>query len=267
MVCLIRRWTPASVVALATSTLFCAVVAAAEPQQDRIDLILQRLEDRGSTVNDLKCKVEYTVEDLLADDKFTKFGEIRYKKKEPNPVFYIYFEKMHQAGLVNRKKEWYIFDGRFLWEVKEAAKNKIKHEVVKPGETIDLFDIEESPIPIPFGQKKDQIQRNFVVVLVAPTEGDPPNTDHLVCKPKPDSRLSKDFERLEFFVSRDLHLPVRMVSVERGGNQINTAVFPDLSAGSINSELPDSAFDLPREARKWKTVEAEPSAPLPAPGR
>ena len=83
---------------------------------------------------------------------------------------------------------------------------------IGPGETIDLFDIEESPIPIPFGQKKDQIQRNFVVVLVAPTEGDPPNTDHLVCKPKPDSRLSTAFQRLEFFVSRDLHLPVRMVS-------------------------------------------------------
>jgi hypothetical protein len=257
------RMFPVPVITVALTS----ILAAAGPEQGRIDSILQQLEDRGDTVNDLKCKVEYTVEDILADDKFTKFGEIRYKHKDPNPVFYIYFEKMHQAGHVNRKKEWYIFDGRFLWEIKEAARNKIQHEVVGPGERIDLFDIEESPIPIPFGQKKDQIQRNFMVVLVAPTEGDPPGTDHLICTPKPDSRLKKEFERLEFFVSKDLHLPVKIVSVERGGNQVNTAVFPDLSAKSINTKLPDSAFDIPPEARKWKTVPANPDAPLPAPGR
>ena len=267
MLMLSGRWILMLFVPLAILGLVWAPAAAAEPEQSRIDLILQQLEDRGDTVNDLKCKVEYTVEDILADDRFTKFGEIRYKRQEPNPVFYIHFEKLHQAGVVNRKKEWYIFDGQYLWEIKEAAKNKIRHEVVKPGEKIDLFDIEESPIPIPFGHKKEQIQRNFMVVLVAPAAGDPPQTDHLVCRPKPDTRLSTEVERLEFFVSRDLHLPVKIVSVERGGNQINTAVFPDLTAESINSKLGDSAFDLPREAGKWKTVEADSSASLPAPGR
>ena len=241
-------------------------VIAAAPEQGRINSILQQLEDRGSTVNDLKCSVRYTIEDVLADDQWTKFGEIRYLKKDPNPVFYIYFEKMHQAGIVNRKKEWYIFDGRYLWEIKEAAKNKIQHEVVKPGETIDLFDIEDSPIPIPFGQKKDQILKNFDVVLVPPAEGDPPATDHLTCTPKPESSLADEVLRLEFYVSQDLHLPVKIVSVDRGGNQVNTAVFEDLTDGSINSGLSDSDFDLPDDARKWKTVEAEPDAPLPRPG-
>jgi len=241
---------------------------AASPDQTRIETILQELEDRGATVGDLHCRVEYTVEDVLADDKFTKFGEIRYRKQEPNPVFHIHFEKMHQGGIVLRnRREWYLFDGRYLWEIKEAARNRIQHEVVKPGERIDLFNVEESPIPIPFGQKKDQIQRNFMVVLVDPTPDDPPQTDHLVCKPKGSSSLSDDFEQLEFYVSRELHLPVKIVSVERGGVQVNTAVFPDLSAKSINSGLPDSAFDFPPESRKWKTVPAEPGAPLPSPGR
>jgi hypothetical protein len=235
------------------------------PDADRIDVILQQLEDRGASVDDLNCRVEYTVEDTLADDKFTKFGRILYQKQEPNPNFLVYFEKMHQADIVNRKREWYLFDGRFLWEVKEAAKNKIQHEVVEPGEKIDLFDIEASPIPIPFGQKKAQIQKNFLVVLVSPAEGDPPDTDHLVCAPKPDSRLHKDYLRLEFYVSRSLHLPVKMVTVLRGGTQINTAVFPDLSAKSINTGLSDADFELPPETRKWKTVETTPDPSLPAP--
>jgi len=252
-------------VATALGIILAVVLAGDPPKDERIDLILQRLEDRGASVVDLQCQVQYTVEDVLADDKFTKHGQIRYKKQEPNPAFYIYFEKMAQAGVWVNRREWYIFDGRYLWEVKEAAKNKIQHEVVKPGEKIDLFDIEESPILIPFGQKKDQIQKNFLVVLVSPTEGDPEDTDHLICTPKPDSWLAKDYQRMEFYVSRSLHLPVRIVSVEQGGNKINTAVFPDLTADSINTGLSDAAFELPEEARKWKTVEAAPDAPLPAP--
>ena len=247
--------------------IFLAVIFPADtPHPDRIDVILQQLEDRGASVVDLECQVKYTIEDVLADDYFTKFGRIIYRHQEPNPVFLVYFEKMHQGEIVTRKREWYHFDGQSLWEVKEAAKNKIQHQVVKPGEKIDLFDVEESPIPIPFGQKKNQIQRNFLVVLVSPVKGDPKDTDHLVCTPKPDSRLAKDYERLEFYVSRSLHLPVKIVSVQRGGNQVNTAVFPDLTDQSINTGLSDAAFELPAETRKWKTIEAAPDAPLPAPG-
>jgi len=248
-------------------TILLGGLAQSAGADDRIDVILQQLEDRGATVHDLKCAVEYTVEDILADDRFTNFGEIRYQRKDPNPVFYICFEKRHQAGYVNRKKEWYIFDGRYLWEIKEAAQNKIQHEAVQPGQSLDLFDIEESPFPIPFGQKKEQIQRNFAVVLKEPAAGDPPNTNHLICEPKPDSRLNRDVVQLEFFVSRDLHLPVKIISVQRNGNQINTAVFPDLGEKSLNTNLADSQFDLPKEAAGWKTVTAEPDAPLPSPGR
>lgn len=248
------------------SILLAAILSADAPPEDRIGTILQQLEERGAAVVDLKCEVEYTIEDVLADDHFTKFGQILYRKQDPNPMFLVYFEKLHQGEIVSRKREWYLFDGQSLWEVKEAAKNKIQHEVVKPGEKIDLFDIEESPIPIPFGQKKEQIRRNFLVVLVSPVEGDPDDTDHLVCAPKPDSRLVKDYERLEFYVSRSLHLPVKIVSVQRGGNQINTAVFPDLTDQSINTGLSDAEFELPPETQKWKTVEADANMPLPAPG-
>ncbi len=266
MLNLFRRFTWLFVLSFAAHGVLYALNAVAEPPTasdagaDRatIESILERLEKRGDTVSDLKCAVEYSIEDVLADDEFTKFGEIRYKKREPNPVFFIHFNKLHQAGFVSQRKEWWIFDGRYVWEIKEAAKNKIQHEVVKPGEKIDLFDIEKSPIPIPFGQKKDQILKNFKVVLVHPTASDPPDTDHLICQPKPESNLANEVDRLEFYVSRKLHLPIKIISVDRGGNKISTAVFPDLSEKSLNSGLKDSAFDHPREARKWKTVTAEP---------
>ncbi|MCP4248383.1 MAG: hypothetical protein GY778_15150 [bacterium] len=245
--------------------------ATAQPDAGRIDGILQRLEERGDSVDDLKCAVEYTIADVLADDEFTKFGEIRYQRGQENPWFYVNFEKMHQGGRVVHNQEWYLFDGRYFWEIKEVAKNKIRREVVRPGEKIDLFDIEDSPFPIPFGQKKQRIQSTFLVVLESPTSGDPPDTDHLICTPKPDSRLSKDFVQMEFFVSRDLHLPVKIVTVERGGTKINTAVFRDLkgetlTAASVNTGLKDADFDLPSEARTWKTIKEDLDPPAPLPG-
>ena len=100
--------------------IFLTVLAVGGSDHDRIDTILEQLEARGATVNDLECRVEYTVEDVLADDKFTKFGQIRYKHQEPNPWFYIHFAKTHQGGIVlgQGRREWYIFKGRYLWEIK-----------------------------------------------------------------------------------------------------------------------------------------------------
>ena len=131
-----------------------------------------------------------------------------------------------------------------------------------PGETVDLFDLENAPFPLPFGQKKDKIKKNFDVTLVPPVAGDPPGTDHLVCMPKPDSRLRDKYEKLEFYVRRDIHLPSRVVVTRNEGYEINQADFPDLSDESINAGVKQEDFARPKAWKKYKeVVEALPPKP------
>ena len=240
--------------------------AAPGAAQD-VDGILTRLEERGNGIKDLRCKVEYTIEDKINLDELTKHGSISFKRAEPHEMFLIHFEKTVQGGVGPKgRREWYLFKDRWLWEVKEATKTIIKREYVHPGEKVDLFDLDSAPFPIPFGQKKDQILKNFEVKLVPPSGGDPEGTDHLLCMPKPGVALSKDYEKLEFYVSRELHLPVKVVATELGGKKVTTAVFPDLGKDSINAGLSDKDFAEPGEWKKYATDEEPLPKKQPEPG-
>ena len=240
----------------------------------QIRSILERMEAMGDRVDDLRCRVEYTVEDLIGLSAFTKFGLILYKRTEPNATFFITFDKMHEGGIVSRKKEWYLFEDRWLSEAKEVSKTVIRREVIGKDETVDLFSLEQAPFPIPFGQRKDEILRHFRVTLSAAEESDPRNTDHLVCVPRPGSRLGDTYSRLEFFVSRALDLPVKIVAFEADPDgepaKIITALFPDLTRKSVNSGVPAEAFRLPAETKRYQLVEEpleEPVRPVPGHGQ
>jgi len=227
-----------------------------DASQNRVDEILTKLEKRSDGLKDIRCKVRFVEDDRINLSKRTKHGSILFMITEPNPHFLIHFEKTAQEGVLG-KQEWYLFDGRWLYEVLERIQQVTKREIVRPGEKIDLFDLERAPFPLPFGQKKETILRNFEVTLLPPAEGDPQNTDHLVCVPKPESTMYDKYDKLEFFVLTDLHLPGRIIATKNGGLEINTADFPDLSVKAINTGVKRKAFARPAAWKKYKEVVEE----------
>jgi len=227
--------------------------AGPDASQARIDDILKKLEKRSDGLKDIRCNVRFVEDDRINLSKRTKYGSILFLITEPNPHFLIHFDRTEVDGVLGRQ-EWYLFDGRWLYEVLERIKQVTKREVVRPGEKIDLFDLERAPFPLPFGQKKETILRNFDVALLPSAEGDPPNTDHLVCVPKSDSTMHGKYDKLEFFVLTDLHLPGRIVATKNGGLEINTADFPDLSAKAINAGVKKKAFARPAAWKRYKEV-------------
>jgi len=229
--------------------------------QARIDEILTQLEKRGDDLKDIRCKVRFVEEDRVNLSKQVKTGDIRFLMTDTNPLFMIFFERTVVDEIVG-KREWYLFDGRWLSQGLERLQQVTKQEYAREGETIDLFDLETAPFPLPFGQKKEKIRKNFDVTLLPPVEGDPPNTDHLSCAPKAESPMHRKYDRLEFFVMRDVHLPSRILVVKNDGYESNTADFPDLTAKSINTGLTKKDFDPPSEWRKYKEV-VEPLPPTP----
>jgi len=239
---------------------------ATQPAGDRVVRVLDALEAKGDEVRDLRCRVFYTVHDIVGMDEFTKFGTIVYKRGKPNPLFAITFTKTHQGGYVLRQQEWYLFADRWFYEAKERSKTVIKREVIRAGEVIDLFSLEKSPFPIPFGQRKDEILKHFDVTLVAAEADDPKDTDHLRCIPKAGSRMADEYSSLEFFVSRSLHLPIKIIATESDPDgqpaKIITALFPDLSPDGINSGVPDGEFRLPAETSAFQLI----VEPLDEPG-
>ncbi len=227
-----------------------------DPSQARVDQILTKLQERSDGLKDIRCKVEFVEDDRINLSMRKKYGDILFMITEPNPHFMIHFDRTEMDGVLG-KQEWYLFDGRWLYEAVERTRQVNKQEIVRAGEKVDLFDLEKAPFPLPFGQKKEKILNNFDVTLVAPAPGDPPGTDHLVCIPKPDSRLHAKYDKLEFYVRRDINLPDRVVVTKSDGYEINRADFPDLTAGSINAGVKKKDFARPKAWRKYEEVVEE----------
>ncbi len=221
----------------------------------QVDAILTALERRGVGLRDIRCRVRFTEEDRVNITKTVKEGTIRLLVTKTNPHFLIHFERCELDGGMLGKQEWYLFDGYWLYQAVERLRQVTKQQVDESGQSIDLFDLETAPFPLPFGQKKEKILSNFDVTLVPVAKGDPPNTDHLVCVPKPDSRVAKKYEKLDFFVDRDVHLPRRVIMTKNKGYEINTADFPDLSNRSINSGVTKKDLGYPTAWKNYTIVE------------
>ncbi len=219
-----------------------------------IEAILERVEAQGERVKNIVCRVEFTTLDRIDDDQIQRTGELLFKRQVPNPWFMIAFDKTVQEGVVRNEKHWYTFDGRWLLEASERSRSIIRRDIAPSGTEVDLFSIDKAPFPIPFGQRKDDILRHFEVKRGA---GDPgvPEVDHLICTPKADSHLAKVYSRLEFYVSRAIDLPTRIVMTSRDKTRVTTANFPDLSAGSINIGLDDRRFRLPAQTKDYAVAD------------
>lgn len=224
--------------------------------------ILDRLEQAGKDIHAIRCQVKFVTEDRLNITETTRFGSIQFKRSSPHPMFLISFDKTVADDIVLRDKTWYLFRDRWLIEANSKSKNRIDREILSPGETADFFDLDKAPFPMPFGQKKEQILNNFNVKLMPPQVGDPKNTDHLLCRPRPESILARDYGRLDYYVSRELNLPLRILVEDASGTNLKRADFEDLTKKNINLSLPDSAFAMPKETDRYH-VTKEPLRPKP----
>ena len=237
--------------------------------QEQVVKILSELDEAGQNVETIRCSVVYSVEDNLNLSSSTKTGSLVFKRSKPHPMVLVEFTKTVSDDIVYRHKEWWLFRDRWLTEAKAKSKTIIKREWLRVDEECDFFDLETSRMPMPFGQEKEQILQNFEVKLMPPQVGDPENSDHLLCRPKKNAPLAKEYKRLEYYVSKELHLPTRIVAEDVTGKKVTVVNFTDTKKGNINTEIPDSTFALPKETRSFQVIEEplKPESSPPAPGK
>lgn len=233
-----------------------AVAAEEEKAIARIDEILTAQQKQSDGLKDIRCAVKFTEDDRVNLTRRVKTGKIMFMVTSANPNFMINFDKVEVDGVLG-KQEWYLFDGRWLYTALERLKQVTKQEIAREGQRIDMFDLENAPFPLPFGQKKDSILRNFDVSLVPPAADDPEGADHLMCIPKPDSPMSRKYNSLEFFIRRDMHMPAKIIATKNDGYEVNIAEFPDLAPKSINAGVKDRDFVKPSAWSGYKE-EVEP---------
>jgi hypothetical protein len=231
--------------------------AAAVHPDPQVNDILDRLERKK--IDDVQTPIRFTKVDLVLEDKQVFQGILRFKQDQPNPRFFIRFDKFTQEGITREKPEWHVFDGQWYIEARQSTNTIVKRQIVRPGEEINVFRIGQGPFPLPFGQSKADILKYFDVKLVPATDKDPAGSVHLECTPKPGTDMADKYGSVHFYIDKPSDMPVTVRTVEKGENVEVMAEFPPdkikLNTGIAASEL--NLPDLP--SYQVDTV------PLPAP--
>lgn len=219
---------------------------------------LDGLEKLGKTVKNLQGKLRLEKIETLVDDKTIKEGRLYYKREKEEIRFRITFEDTIYDRRRIKEPEHFVFANRWLTHRQERIKREDRYEVTRQGQpSSDLMRIGKSPLPIPIGQKTEEVLKNFKVTLIEPDEKVDPEkieTVHLklVPKKKVESTVSP---RLEFWLRTKDYLAVRS-QWENDSGDIFTADITDLK---INKRIKDKDFKLGRLPRDYD----EQAHPLP----
>lgn len=233
----------------------------------RVDEILSRLEERR--VSDLEARLTWEVQHVMdaPDQSDIRKGKIWYKDREPIAVFLVDFDKKINGRRVTRVDEKHMFDGQWYVTLREEQKIVERRQVRTPNDTRDPYKLGDGPFPVPFGQTKADILREFDVRLAPASKDDPKDTDHLLLYPKPRTQMHGKYERLHFWVERDgdkAGLPTKVKLEKYGGvgrvEQIITVTF---ERAKIDRGFKDNIFEIKTPSGWEETVEYQNQQPPP----
>lgn len=243
--------------------------ATAPALDPHVDQVLTALEQRD--VQDLHARLTWRVEYRYADanEATIKRGEIWYRQRKPVAQFMIRFNDMLSNGRKDTVDERYSFDGQWYVELTGRTKTVQRREVRKADDPVNPYKLGEGPFPLPFGQSKADILREFEVTWVPPAEKDPPHTDHLRLVPRPNTSTADRYARLEFWVSQEgetsgLPVKVRVAKLE-GTGQVDSYITMTFDDAELNRGLRDAIFEI-TVPPGYTVIEEklEPAAPPPA---
>jgi outer membrane lipoprotein-sorting protein len=232
--------------------LLLAPVAPADPKpvDPAVNPLLDVLNAAGKNLNDFSADVSLTKTDILGKDS-TQFGKVFYQTlKDGDTRIRVTFDRKRTGDVTVKQPRDFLLQKGELIDRDDDRKQETTRQVLKPGEKLNPLKLGEGPFPLPIGQDREEVLKNFDVTHPAVEKDDPADSDHLSLVPRPGTRFFKKFATIDVFVGRKQKFPVRIVTVDKGGS--NEAHTTDLSNLKINAGLKDSDFTLPPLNAAWR---------------
>jgi len=243
--------------------------AATQARLDpEIEEVLNRLENRD--VQDLHARLAWRQEYItdLEEDWVTKRGEIWYQKAEPVAKFLIHFNEKLTGTRRDKLDERHLFDGCWYVELDSRTRTVQRREVRRPNDPGNPYKVGEGVFPLPFGQKKEDILREFELQKLPPASDDPPTTDHLRLWPREGTKTGQSYKQLDFWISREgptagLPVKVRVAKLD-GTGKINSHITITFSDAELNRGFSGSIFEI-KTPPGYTEAEPERLEPIPLP--
>ena len=239
--------------------LFLAVilssVALADPPADianralndhsSLDDVLDALDARGKGFKSFSTdvKLEETTTDM--GDTTTRFGKVIYQDLGDGKArIRVSFDRVQHGDKkpVQEKLIYELIDGKLI-ERNYHTRSQVTQQVIRPGEKLDLFKLGQGPFPLPIGQPKEEVRKQFEVKRPEPEKDNPPPPDSVGIEltPNPDTKLARKLKWIKVWVDDKTHMPIRIATRDHNETMDRTT---SLTNVQINPTLSDKDFDL-----------------------
>ncbi len=261
----------------ALSLAVAAARGVQSPDIRTVDDLLDALEAAETTLNRVRSDVVLIKDPELFGDREVRTGWLAYQRAQGASdqsikQFKIRFDQMLTGQVIDESPREYIFDGEWLVEKFVNDKQFIKRQMVPPGENWDPLRLGEGPFPVPIGQRRADILREFVAEL---SEDKAAGLDHprlieqaatshqLVLRPRPELADSADYEIVRIWYDTQTLLPRMIRAIDFAGDT-STVVMRDMRINA-DADVDAALFDTtpPPVGAGWD-VNVEPWRGEPA---
>lgn len=235
---------------------------------DSADALLDALEGATGDLRDFQANVVYDRLDAITEDRERRLGRIVLEQDAATPPrrrFAIAFDRfIDPAGHASPQEQRFAFADGWLVEFNEARKQAIERQLVPEGRSLDPLRLGEGPLPLPVGQRSDDVRRRFTVSL-APAPDAPllqrlQGVQGLRLVPRPGTGADEDFEEVRIWYDLRTLAPVGVQARMKGGD-VKTVLLRDVR---VNAGLDDAAkatlrTSVPegwtRDRRPWRPAQ------------
>ena len=197
-----------------------AEVTTADPNSSPLQTILDHLQENAAKLTSCTSKIDYLfIQDPdLLDSHMLRKGTLYYLKSDGRSQVKIQFDTLKQDDFDEEKRpETYLFDGVWLTKVDYALEQVDCYQQTPEDKPLDAFDFISHHFPLVGFSGSKQFEKEFDVSLVE-TPSDDPNLAHLVLNVRENSRYSKDYKNIDFWIDYKTYLPHRVQALSTQGD-------------------------------------------------
>jgi len=222
-----------------------------------VDQVLDALDVRGRNLEQFVADVTLTEVDEATQLESERTGRVWYQKRSGNDRIRVTFDKKAQGKFDRPEKLEYLLDGGWLIDRDYRRSIEVKRQVMRPGEKINLLKLGEGPFPLPIGQPKEDVHKQFEVGKGDAALGGPKGAPHVALKPREGTRLARKFAQIDVWVDPQTQMPIRIDALDANETTRRTTELRNVRVNP-NPALADRDFALPNiDENKWE-LHAEP---------
>lgn len=238
-----------SIAAIALTLLIQTGLFAALTPSSSIDDVLDALHEVGKDLKSFSANVTLRETDMISQDSSKRTGMTVYQQTpDGNSMLRVTFLKRVQDNLAQDQRIEYLLDGGWLIERNYPRKLEVRRQVSRPGEKTNLLRLGEGPFPLPIGQSKEEVKKQFDVTRpegVKPLEG----TAVIRLTPRKDTRFERSFAKIDVWVDLNTGMPRRIDTVDTNETLMRGTDFDDVR---LNAPLTAEHFALPPIGKDWQ---------------